>query len=119
MRYNLNVTGKQFKLIRASIVNFQRSLTLSEQGDFDELIDELDDCYLKLTLQQKEQLKIKIDKRWGKKKMNQFEAEIKRRLKKYHAQLAELENAFYNHEIADKDYVVEYEKIKAKIQLLE
>jgi len=68
MRYNLNVTGKQFKLIRASIVNFQRSLTLSEQGDFDELIDELDDCYLKLTLQQKEQLKIKIDKRWGKKK---------------------------------------------------
>ena len=68
MRYNLNVTGKQFKLIRASIVNFQRSLTISEQGDFDELIDELDDCYLKLTLQQKEQLKIKIDKRWGKKK---------------------------------------------------
>mgnify|MGYP003139858423 FL=1 len=68
MRYNLNVTGKQFKLIRASIVNFQRSLTLSEQGDFDELIDELDDCYLKLTLQQKEQLKIKIDNKWGRKK---------------------------------------------------
>ena len=68
MRYNLNVTGKQFKLIRASIVNFQRSLTISEQGDFDELIDELDDCYLKITLQQKEQLKIKIDKKWGKKK---------------------------------------------------
>ena len=68
MRYNLNVTGKQFKLIRASIVNFQRSLTLSEQGDFDELIDELDDCYLKLTLQQKEQLKMKIDKKWGRKK---------------------------------------------------
>ena len=68
MRYNLNVSGKQFKLIRASIVNFQRSLTLSEQGDFDQLIDELDDCYLKLTLQQKEQLKIKIDKKWGRKK---------------------------------------------------
>ena len=68
MRYNLNVTGKEFKLIRASIVNFQRSLTISEQGDFNELIDELDDCYLKLTLQQKEQLKIKIDKKWGKKK---------------------------------------------------
>jgi len=68
MRYNLNVTGKQFKLIRASIVNFQRSLTLSEQGDFDELIDELDDCYLKLTLQQKEQLKMKIDNKWGRKK---------------------------------------------------
>jgi len=68
MRYNLNVTGKQFKLIRASIVNFQRSLTISEQGDFDELIDELDDCYLKITLQQKEQLKMKIDKKWGRKK---------------------------------------------------
>jgi len=68
MRYNLNVTGKQFKLIRASIVNFQRSLTISEQGDFDELIDELDDCYLKLTLQQKEQLKMKVDKKWGRKK---------------------------------------------------
>ena len=68
MRYNLNVTGKQFKLIRASIVNFQRSLTLSEQGDFDELIDELDDCYLKITLQQKEQLKIKVNSKWGKKK---------------------------------------------------
>ena len=68
MRYNLNVTGKQFKLIRASIVNFQRSLTISEQGDFDELIDELDDCYLKITLQQKEQLKIKVNSKWGKKK---------------------------------------------------
>ncbi len=68
MRYNLNVTGKQFKLIRASIVNFQRSLTISEQSDFDELIDELDDCYLKLTLQQKEQLKMKVDKKWGRKK---------------------------------------------------
>ena len=68
MRYNLNVSGRQYRLIRASIVNFQRSLTISEQGDFDELIDELDDCYLKLTLQQKEQLKIKIDKKWGQKK---------------------------------------------------
>ena len=51
--------------------------------------------------------------------MNQFEQEIKRRIKHYYDQLAALENAFYNHEIADKDYVVEYEKIKAKIQLLE
>jgi len=68
MRYNLNVSGRQYRLIRASIVNFQRSLTISEQGDFDELIDELDDCYLKLTLQQKEQLKIKINSKWGKKK---------------------------------------------------
>ena len=68
MRYNLNVSGRQYRLIRASIVNFQRSLTISEQGDFDELIDELDDCYLKLTLQQKEQLKIKINSKWDKKK---------------------------------------------------
>ena len=68
MRYNLNVSGRQYRLIRASIVNFQRSLTISEQGDFEELIDELDDCYLKITLQQKEQLKIKIDKKWGRKK---------------------------------------------------
>ena len=50
--------------------------------------------------------------------MNQFEVEIKRRLKKYYSQLAELENAFYHHEIADKDYVVQYEKIKEKIRLL-
>ena len=51
--------------------------------------------------------------------IGQFEQEIKRRIKDYYDQLAALENAFYNHEIADKDYVVEYEKIKAKIKLLE
>jgi len=68
MRYNLNVSGRQFKLIRASLVNFQRSLTLSEQGNFNELIDDLDDCYLKITKQQKEQLKLRIDNRWSKKK---------------------------------------------------
>jgi len=67
MRYNLNVSGRQYRLIRASIVNFQRSLTISEQGDFNELIDELDDCYLKITLQQKEQLKIKVKSKWLKK----------------------------------------------------
>ena len=68
MRYNLNVSGRQFKLLRASLVNFQRSLTLSEQGDFKELIDELDDCYLRITKQQKEQLKLRIDNKWSKKK---------------------------------------------------
>ena len=69
MRYNLNISGREYKLIRASLVNFQRSLTVSEfDEDFGNLIDELDDCYLKLTLQQKEQLKIKIDKKWGRKK---------------------------------------------------
>jgi len=67
MRYNLNVSGRQFRLIRASLVHFQKSLTISEQGDFDKLIDELDDCYLKITLQQKEQLKIKVKSKWLKK----------------------------------------------------
>ena len=50
--------------------------------------------------------------------MNQFEEEIKRRIKHYYDQLAALENAYYNHEIESKEYVVEYEKIKGKIKLL-
>jgi len=66
MRYNLNVSGREYKLIRASLVNFQKSLTESiideEYGD---LIDELDECYIKITKQQKEQLKIKINSKWG------------------------------------------------------
>ena len=69
MRYNLNVSGREYKLIRASLVNFQRSLTGSEfDEDFGDLIDDLDECYLKLTLQQKEQLKLKVNSKWGKKK---------------------------------------------------
>ena len=52
------------------------------------------------------------------KKMNQFEQEIKRRIKHYYDQLAALENAYYNHEIESKEYIVEYEKIKGKIELL-
>ena len=51
--------------------------------------------------------------------MNQFEEEIKRRIKHYYDQLAALENAYYNHEIKSKEYVVEYEKIKKRISLLE
>ena len=31
-------------------------------------IAELDECYLKITKQQKEQLKIKVNSKWGKKK---------------------------------------------------
>ena len=50
--------------------------------------------------------------------MNQFEQEIKRRIKNYYDQLAELENAYNNHEMKAKEYVVEYEKIKGKIKLL-
>ena len=69
MRYNLNVSGREYKLIRASLVNFQRNLTASEfDEDFSDLVDELDECYLKITVQQKEQLKLKVNSKWGKKK---------------------------------------------------
>lgn len=52
-------------------------------------------------------------------KMNQFEEEIKRRIKHYNYQLAALENSYTNHEMKAQEYIVEYEKIKAKIKLLE
>ena len=64
MRYILDVSGRDLKLIRASIVNFQRSLAISDQAEFDGLIDELDDCFLKITRQKKEQLKSKVRKKW-------------------------------------------------------
>ena len=51
--------------------------------------------------------------------MNQFEEEIKRRIKHYNDQLAALENAYFYHEIEAKEYIVQYEKIKTKIKLLE
>ena len=51
--------------------------------------------------------------------MNQFEQEIKRRIKHYYDQLAALENAYYNHEIESKEYIVQYKKVKEKIRLLE
>jgi len=66
MRYNLNVSGREYKLIRASLVNFQRTLTASEfDEDFGDLVDELDECYIKITKQQKEQLKIRVHNKWG------------------------------------------------------
>tara|TARA_B100000424_G_scaffold83863_1_gene62745 strand:- start:98 stop:304 length:207 start_codon:yes stop_codon:yes gene_type:complete len=65
MRYILDVSGRDLKLIRASIVNFQRSLAISDVAEFDGLIDELDDCFLSVTRQKKEQLKSKVRKRWG------------------------------------------------------
>ena len=68
MRYILDVSGRDLKLIRASIVNFQRSLELSEQAEFDSLIDELDDCFLSITRQKKVQLKSKVKRKWGSKK---------------------------------------------------
>ena len=72
MRYILDVSGRDLKLLRASIVNFQRSLEMSEQAEFDGLIDELDDCFLTITRQKKEQLKNKVMKKWGKKRWNVF-----------------------------------------------
>ncbi len=68
MRYILDVSGNELKLIRASIVNFQRSLELSDQSEFDNLIDDLDDVFLKISRIKKEQLKNKIQRKWGRKK---------------------------------------------------
>jgi len=68
MRYILDVSGRDLKLIRASIVNFQRSLAISDQAEFDGLIDELDDCFLTITRQKKDQLKNKVMRKWGGKK---------------------------------------------------
>ena len=48
MRYILDVSGHDLKLIRASIVNFQRSLEMSDQAEFDNIIDDLDDVFFKL-----------------------------------------------------------------------
>ena len=65
MRYILDVSGRDLKLLRASIVNFQRLLEMSDQAEFDGLIDELDDCFLTITRQKKEQLKNKVIRKWG------------------------------------------------------
>ena len=68
MRYILDVSGHDLKLIRASIVNFQRSLELSDQAEFDNLIDDLDILFFKLSMMKKEQLNNKIKRKWGNKK---------------------------------------------------
>ena len=65
MRYILDVSGRDLKLIRASIVNFQRSLELSDQAEFDTLIDDLDECFFKLSRMKKEQLQNKIKRKWS------------------------------------------------------
>jgi len=64
MRYILDVSGRDLELIKASIVNFQRSLEMSSQGDFGHLIDELDDTYLCIKIQKTKQLKSKIRQKW-------------------------------------------------------
>ena len=64
MRYILDVSGNELKLIRASIVNFQRSLELSNQAEFDTLIDDLDQIFFKISKIKKEQLNNKIKRKW-------------------------------------------------------
>ena len=68
MRYILDVLGRDLKLIRASIVNFQRSLEMSEQAEFDNLVDDLDVLFFKLSMMKKEQINNKIKRKWGNKK---------------------------------------------------
>jgi len=64
MRYILDVSGNDLKLIRASIVNFQRSLELSDQAEFDTIIDDLDNVFFKISRMKKEQLNNKIKRKW-------------------------------------------------------
>ena len=64
MRYILDVSGNELKLIRASIVNFQRTLELSDQAEFDTLIDDLDQIFFKISKIKKEQLNNKIKRKW-------------------------------------------------------
>ena len=64
MRYILDVSGRDLELIKASIVNFQRSLEMSSQEHFDHIIDELDDTYLTIKRQKSKQLKSKIMRKW-------------------------------------------------------
>ena len=68
MRYILDVSGHDLKLIRASIVNFQRSLEMSNQAEFDNIIDDLDDVFFKISRMKKQQLNNKIKRKWWYKK---------------------------------------------------
>jgi len=68
MRYILDVSGNELKLIRASIVNFQRSLEMSDQAEFDNIIDDLDILFFKLSMMKKEQINNKIKRKWGRKR---------------------------------------------------
>ena len=67
MRYILDVSGHDLKLIRASIVNFQRSLEMSDHAEFDNIIDDLDVVFFKISRMKKEQLNNKIKRKWWKK----------------------------------------------------
>ena len=64
MRYILDVSGRDLELIKASIVNFERSLDMSTQADFSHVTDELNDLYLSLKTQKRKQLNAKLRKKW-------------------------------------------------------
>jgi len=64
LRYILDVSGRDLELIKASVVNFERSLDMSTQADFSHLTDELNDLYLSLKIQKRKQLNAKIRKKW-------------------------------------------------------
>ena len=64
MRYILDVSGRDLELIKASIVTFERSLEMSSQGDFEHLIEELNDTYLSLKIQKTKQLNAKLRRKW-------------------------------------------------------
>ena len=68
MRYILDVSGHDLKLIRASIVNFQRTLELSNHAEIDNIIDDLDHVVFKISRMKREQLNNKIKRKWGSKK---------------------------------------------------
>ncbi len=68
MRYILDVSGHDLKLIRASIVNFQRSLEMSNHAEFDNIIDDLDHVFFKISRMKKQQLNNKIKRKWSSKK---------------------------------------------------
>ena len=72
MRYILDVSGRDLELIKASIVNFERSLEMSSQGDFTHLIDELNDTYLSLKRQKTKQLNAKLRRKWKIMRWNVF-----------------------------------------------
>ena len=72
MRYILDISSRDYKLIRASLVYFQKSLSRianvtdeASREDYESLIEELDNCFLSITRQQKMQLKNKLRRKWG------------------------------------------------------
>ena len=65
MRYILDVSGRDLELIKASIINFERSLDMSTQADFSHITDELNNIYLSLKRQKSKQLKAKLKRKWG------------------------------------------------------